>query len=112
MVVTPFSLPNTVTMGLLAAPCCVELDGRNTCPACRGSMGKGLEEAHARQLLLTLASSVGGRTCVRPLKWSSDVLAQMLGLPVDRVDGPRVGSMSSGWLRAHEVESGKHSAGQ
>jgi hypothetical protein len=72
---------------------------------------KALEQAQARQLLLTLAFSLGERTCVRPLKWSIDVCAQMLGLPVERVHGPHVGSMSGGWLREHEAESEKHSAG-
>jgi hypothetical protein len=61
---------------------------------------------------LTFASSFGERTCVRPLKWSVDVFAQILGVPVDRVHGLHVGSMSSAWLREHEMESEKHSAGQ
>jgi hypothetical protein len=46
------------------------------------------------------------------LKWSVDVFAQMLGLPVARIHGPHVGSMSRAWLREHEMESEKHSAGQ
>jgi len=40
-----------------------------------------------------------------------DVVAQMLGLPGEPGQGLHVGSMSSAWLRHHEAESKKHSAG-
>lgn len=69
-----------------------------------------LEQTHAKHSLLTFATSLGERTCVRPLQRSIDVFAQMLGLSLGRFHGPRVGSMSSAWLRQHETEVEKHNA--
>lgn len=110
--VTPFQFSNTVTTGLLG---CVRV-----CPttwrtshaviAARGTNALAL--AHARHSLLTLASSLGEHTCVRPLRWSVDVLAQMLGVPSGFGHRPYVGSVSSVWLRQYETDSEKHNAGQ
>jgi hypothetical protein len=45
------------------------------------------------------------------LRWSVNTLAEMLGMAADAGRGLRLGSMSSDWLRQHESEVQKHSAG-
>jgi hypothetical protein len=71
-----------------------------------------LQQAHYRHSLVLLALSLGELTCVRRLRWSVDALAQMLGVAADGRRGPRLGSVSSGWLRQHELEVEKHGVGQ
>jgi hypothetical protein len=71
-----------------------------------------LEHADRRHALVTLASSLGELTCARRVQWSIDALAQKLSVTADACRGLRLGSMSNGWLRQHELEFEKHRAGQ
>ena len=71
-----------------------------------------MEHADRRHVLVILASSLGERTCARRLQWSIAALAQKLHVTVDAVRRLRLGSMSGGWLRQHELEVEKHRAGQ
>jgi hypothetical protein len=56
------------------------------------------------------AVSLAELACVRRWWWSVHALTQMLSLPAHAIR-PRVGPMSSGWLRQHESEFEKHGRG-
>ena len=69
-----------------------------------------MEQVYPRHAVLIVASSIAVRTCVRPVRWGVDVIAEMLGRSTHALRAPRVGAMSVGWLRQHEADFDKHKA--